>query len=159
MKFTHVALLLSLGSASAFMGPTAGSGRTSSALGSIKNLLETRTGRSQLDPAVVDRFSQLPFPEDKILAEYVWVDAVGNTRSKTRTLPAKKVSTHSCTQPTDFGDRPSLTFILPGKIDRNSPQMELRWILYWSSTWRRLGGDLVPPAYFPRPLPTAQRRT
>jgi hypothetical protein len=30
---------------------------------------------------------------DLILAEYVWVDAVGNTRSKTRTLPLSKVST------------------------------------------------------------------
>ena len=26
------------------------------------------------------------------MAEYVWLDAVGNTRSKTRTLPPKKTS-------------------------------------------------------------------
>jgi glutamine synthetase len=50
------------------------------------------TGQSQLDPAVIARYSDLPFPAGVILAEYVWVDAVGNTRSKTRTLPAAKVS-------------------------------------------------------------------
>jgi hypothetical protein len=54
-------------------------------------MLDRKTGQSQLDPAVLDRFMALPFPPDKILAEYVWVDADGNTRSKTRTLPAEKV--------------------------------------------------------------------
>jgi glutamine synthetase len=55
------------------------------------NLLERTTGESQLDPIVIDRFNALPFPKDKVLAEYVWVDAAGNTRSKTRTLAAAKV--------------------------------------------------------------------
>jgi hypothetical protein len=54
-------------------------------------ILDRKTGQSQLDPAVLDRFMSLPFPPDKILAEYVWVDADGNTRSKTRTLAAEKV--------------------------------------------------------------------
>jgi hypothetical protein len=54
-------------------------------------ILDRKTGQSQLDPAVLDRFMALPFPPDKILAEYVWVDADGNTRSKTRTLAAEKV--------------------------------------------------------------------
>jgi len=54
--------------------------------------LDRVTGRSQLDPAVIDRYNAIPCPPDVILAEYVWVDAVGNTRSKTRTLPTKKVS-------------------------------------------------------------------
>jgi len=52
--------------------------------------LDTTTGSSQLDPTVIDRFSALSYPADKILAEYVWVDAKGETRSKTRTLPSKK---------------------------------------------------------------------
>jgi glutamine synthetase len=39
---------------------------------------------------VIDRYYNLPFPNDKVLAEYVWVDAVGSCRSKTRTLPASK---------------------------------------------------------------------
>lgn len=56
-------------------------------------LLDRSTGKSQLDPAVIDRYDALPFPEEKVLAEYVWVDAVGNTRSKTRTLPKSKVRT------------------------------------------------------------------
>jgi glutamine synthetase len=54
-------------------------------------VLVRETGKSQLDPAVLDRFNALPFPKDQVLAEYVWLDADGNTRSKTRTLPAKKV--------------------------------------------------------------------
>jgi glutamine synthetase len=54
--------------------------------------LERETGKSQLDPAVLARYESLPFPSDKVLAEYVWVDAVGNLRSKTRTLPVERVS-------------------------------------------------------------------
>ena len=53
-------------------------------------LMSTQTGQSSLDPAVISKYDALPFPEDKVLAEYVWVDADGNTRSKTRTLDAKK---------------------------------------------------------------------
>jgi glutamine synthetase len=49
------------------------------------------TGQSQLDPAVIQRYADLPMPPDTVLAEYVWVDADGNTRSKTRTLPPAKV--------------------------------------------------------------------
>ena len=48
------------------------------------------TGISPLDPNVIAKYDALPFPDEKILAEYVWVDAVGNTRSKTRTLPSSK---------------------------------------------------------------------
>jgi glutamine synthetase len=54
------------------------------------NVLQRETGKSQLDPAVTARFSDLPYPEGVILAEYVWVDAKGDCRSKTRTLPAEK---------------------------------------------------------------------
>jgi len=54
------------------------------------SVLSTQTGQSSLDPAVTARYENLPIPSDKILAEYVWVDAEGNTRSKTRTLPEKK---------------------------------------------------------------------
>jgi len=57
------------------------------------NLLSSKTGMSSLDPAVIDKYTALPFPGDQILAEYVWVDAIGNTRSKTRTLPAAKAET------------------------------------------------------------------
>lgn len=53
--------------------------------------LNRETGKSQLDPAVLARYQDLPFPADRVLAEYVWVDAVGNLRSKTRTLPLSKV--------------------------------------------------------------------
>lgn len=47
-----------------------------------------RTGQSQLDPAVIDRYARIPYPKHLILAEYVWIDAIGECRSKTRTLPA-----------------------------------------------------------------------
>ena len=64
---------------------------SSTALRATGKLLEIKTGRSQLDPAVIHRYQDLPFPSDKVLAEYVWVDAVGTTRSKTRTLAKSKV--------------------------------------------------------------------
>jgi hypothetical protein len=53
--------------------------------------LTRQTGQSQVDPAVIAKYNALPYPADTILAEYVWVDADGNTRSKTRTLPVSKV--------------------------------------------------------------------
>ena len=53
-------------------------------------VLSPKTGMSSLDPAVIATYQNLPFPPGKILAEYVWVDADGETRSKTRTLPAEK---------------------------------------------------------------------
>lgn len=62
---------------------------------SMANHLEIQTGRSQLDTAVIDRFNSLPYPSDKILAEYVWVDAKGECRSKTRTLPALRATSVS----------------------------------------------------------------
>jgi glutamine synthetase len=84
--FTSCALA---STASAFSpAPFVASGRTSSSLNG--NLLSTETGKASLDPAVFSRYSDLPYPVDRVTAEYVWVDAVGNTRSKTRTLPAAK---------------------------------------------------------------------
>jgi hypothetical protein len=53
--------------------------------------LNRMTGQSQLDPVVIQKYMDLPMPSETVLAEYVWVDAVGNTRSKTRTLPTHKV--------------------------------------------------------------------
>jgi len=64
-------------------------GRSSSSL-KMADLLSSATGKAALDPAVVDRYASLAYPADKVLAEYVWVDAEGNTRSKTRTLAASK---------------------------------------------------------------------
>lgn len=87
MKFTAAVLVLAATGASAFAPPTFGRVGSSLAMGGT---LTSQTGQSSLDPAVVERFNELPFPKDKILAEYVWCDAVGNTRSKTRTLPAAK---------------------------------------------------------------------
>lgn len=54
------------------------------------SVLGKTTGKSSLDPAVIERYNSLPYPGDTVLAEYVWVDADGNTRSKTRTLPVAK---------------------------------------------------------------------
>jgi hypothetical protein len=70
---------------------------TSSTTSLQVGLLIRETGKSQLDPAVIAKYDALPFPKDMVLAEYVWVDADGNTRSKTRTLPAKKVREHEST--------------------------------------------------------------
>jgi len=87
MKFSTICLL-SLASYATAFAPMAPSAKTSSALQSV---LKPTTGQSQLDPSVIDKYSALPYPDDLIMAEYVWVDAEGNTRSKTRTLPSKKV--------------------------------------------------------------------
>ena len=54
--------------------------------------LDITTGRAQLDHDVINRFNALPYPADKVLAEYVWVDAKGECRSKTRTLPVKRAA-------------------------------------------------------------------
>merc|ERR1719277_2001732 len=88
MKFATAALVAAAASTSqAFAFAPLTVTQKSSALNSV---LGKVTGKSSLDPAVIERYNSLPYPEDKILAEYVWVDAVGNTRSKTRTLPASK---------------------------------------------------------------------
>lgn len=83
-----VAILSAAISAAAAFAPSRSS--SSSSLLRMVNHLEIQTGRSQLDTAIVDRFNSLPYPDDKILAEYVWVDAKGECRSKTRTLPPSR---------------------------------------------------------------------
>lgn len=88
MKFSTSILVAAISSVSAFApAPVAFKTSSHSALNVI---MKKETGYSSLDPAVTERYNSLAFPEDRILAEYVWVDAVGNTRSKTRTLPAAK---------------------------------------------------------------------
>jgi len=85
MKF---ALSLLLAAPAAFAFAPAVAPRQQTALNA--EILKAQTGQSSLDPAVIDKYNALPFPKDQVLAEYVWVDAAGCTRSKTRTLPAKK---------------------------------------------------------------------
>ena len=87
MKFSIATLFLAASNASAFAPSSLGVQRQT-ALNA--QLLSSQTGQSSLDPAVIAKYDSLPFPADQILAEYVWVDADGNTRSKTRTLQAKK---------------------------------------------------------------------
>ena len=87
MKLSLATLFLAASSASAFAPASFGIQRQT-ALNA--ELLSSKTGQSSLDPAVIAKYNALPFPAEKVLAEYVWVDAVGNTRSKTRTLDAKK---------------------------------------------------------------------
>lgn len=86
MKLSIAALLTTLSATSAFAPINVG--RTTTSLNVEQ--LSVQTGVSQLDPAVIDRFNNLPYPSEKILAEYVWVDAKGECRSKTRTLPASR---------------------------------------------------------------------
>jgi hypothetical protein len=93
MKFSSaaVALLAAASGASAFCPAPTSSRRPTTSLFASDVILKKQTGYSSLDPAVIARYNALPFPDDKILAEYVWVDADGNTRSKTRTLDKHKV--------------------------------------------------------------------
>mmetsp|Transcript_29217 Transcript_29217/g.67036 ORF Transcript_29217/g.67036 Transcript_29217/m.67036 type:complete len:291 (-) Transcript_29217:1810-2682(-) len=55
-------------------------------------LLPAVSGLSAFDANIILKYEALTFPEGKVLAEYVWIDASGNCRSKTRTLPANKVT-------------------------------------------------------------------
>ena len=87
MKLSVAILSAAISAAAAFAPPRSSS---SSSLLRMVNHLEIQTGKSQLDTAIVDRFNSLPYPDDKILAEYVWVDAKGECRSKTRTLPPSR---------------------------------------------------------------------
>jgi glutamine synthetase len=93
MKFSSaaVALVAAASGASAFCPAPTSSRRPTTSLFASDVILKKQTGYSSLDPAVIARYNALPFPDDKILAEYVWVDADGNTRSKTRTLDKHKV--------------------------------------------------------------------
>ena len=90
MKLSIIALsVISTATAFAPMAPTTTT-RLATTTSLNVNPLNIETGKSQLDTAVIDRFNSLPYPTDKILAEYVWVDAKGECRSKTRTLPAAR---------------------------------------------------------------------
>jgi hypothetical protein len=89
MKFTSAIALLACATSSLAFAPAVSFQRQTTSLNS--GVLAPKTGTSSLDPAVIDKYNALPFPAGTILAEYVWCDAVGNTRSKTRTLPASKV--------------------------------------------------------------------
>jgi len=88
MKFATSVILAVASASQAFaFAPIAFQQKSSTTLNSV---LGKVTGQSSLDPTVIARYDALPYPEDSILAEYVWVDAEGNTRSKTRTLPPSK---------------------------------------------------------------------
>jgi hypothetical protein len=91
MKYSAAVVFIAATCASAFQSPAAFT-RSSQSSALQMAVLSSQTGKSSLDPAVIDKYNALPFPSDQILAEYVWVDAVGNTRSKTRTLLASKVN-------------------------------------------------------------------
>ena len=90
MKFSTTVALLACASTSLAFAPVAFQRKTTS-LSASEGILTKKTGMSSMDPAVVDKYNALAYPDDVILAEYVWVDVDGNCRSKTRTLPSAKV--------------------------------------------------------------------
>ena len=94
MKFSTAIIAAASASSAMAFAPVSAPQKTSA----LNAVLGKVTGQSSLDPAVIAKYDSLPYPEESILAEYVWVDAVGNTRSKTRTLPPAKVASRpSCT--------------------------------------------------------------
>ena len=59
----------------------------------MATVLSKNTGQSSLDPRIITKYDSLPFPVDNlVIAEYVWVDAAGNCRSKARTLPFSRTT-------------------------------------------------------------------
>jgi len=91
MKFCAAIAVIAAATGAAAFAPAPSQGRAGTSLFASQGILKKQTGQSSLDPTVIDRYNALPFPDDKVLAEYVWVDADGNCRSKTRTLPKSKV--------------------------------------------------------------------
>jgi len=94
MLFQTALLLLgsAVSPAGAFTAPTRAFTRRSG-VSSLKmggSILSTQTGMSSHDPTLIDKYMALGMPKGKVLAEYVWVDAKGELRSKTRTLPTDK---------------------------------------------------------------------
>jgi glutamine synthetase len=87
MKFSTAIIALASASSAMAFAPIAAPQRSTA----LNGVLPSTTGQSSLDPAVIAKYDALGFPAESILAEYVWVDAIGNTRSKTRTLPPNKV--------------------------------------------------------------------
>jgi len=87
---TAIAFLSTIGVASCFNPSFVSTGRSLSGTSLKMSLLSSSTGKASLDPALVEQYGKLAYPAEKILAEYVWIDAIGNTRSKTRTLAASK---------------------------------------------------------------------
>lgn len=88
MKLSSATLLLaSIATSVSAFAPSLSTPKSTTALNVI---LPKTTGQSALDPSVIAKYDSLSYPAGKILAEYVWVDADGNTRSKTRTLDASK---------------------------------------------------------------------
>jgi glutamine synthetase len=85
-----ILVILSAASSAVAFVPVQPKSSTMTTTTALNGVLTKTTGKSALDPAVIAKYDSLPFPDDTILAEYVWVDAAGNTRSKTRTLPAAK---------------------------------------------------------------------
>lgn len=116
MKFSTAAFLIIstvATTASAFAPSSRGSAAarlSSSTILYSGGVLNRVTGQSQLDPAVVQRYMDLPMPADTVLAEYVWVDADGACRSKTRTLPAAKVRSFESTLMMSWGIQKPMPF-------------------------------------------------
>lgn len=87
MKFSTAIIALASASSAVAFAPISAPQKSTA----LNGVLSSTTGQSSLDPAVIAKYDALEFPAESILAEYVWVDAIGNTRSKTRTLPPSKV--------------------------------------------------------------------
>jgi glutamine synthetase len=88
MKFSTAIIALASASSAMAFAPIAAPQKSTA----LNGVLSKTTGQSSLDPAVIAKYDALSYPDDSVLAEYVWVDAVGNTRSKTRTLTADKAA-------------------------------------------------------------------
>ena len=86
MKFSTAIIALAGASTAMAFAPVVNQPKSTA----LNAVLGKVTGQSSLDPAVIAKYDSLPFPAKDIMAEYVWVDGEGNTRSKTRTLPAAK---------------------------------------------------------------------
>lgn len=117
------------------------------------------TGRSAMEVGILDRYMALP-QNGKIQAEYVWIDAAGKTRSKTRTLDKSRVEGAEGEQ---WRALPHWTFdgSSTGQAPGEDSEVIIRPVATYPDPFRPGNGNLLVlcDTYTPegQPLPTNSR--
>ena len=117
------------------------------------------TGRSAMEVGILDRYMALP-QNGKIQAEYVWIDAAGKTRSKTRSLDKSRVEGAEGEQ---WRALPHWTFdgSSTGQAPGEDSEVIIRPVATYPDPFRPGNGNLLVlcDTYTPegQPLPTNSR--
>lgn len=121
--------------------------------------LERQSGKSSMDVGILDRYMSLG-QHGKIQAEYIWIDAVGKTRSKSRTLD--KIKFENIPGPEKL---PSWTFdgSSTGQAPGEDSEVLIKPIAMYPDPFRPNNGNILVlcETFTPegRPLPTNSRHS